>query len=97
MTRAGRSGIAGGPLIQEVTMALGSDGECPMTFDAEGVAQLSDGTQMLLQVRFTLTELSPEDPRRAGDGFVHGRPCPCLLGAHLQMAHALAAGLLEEM
>lgn len=72
-------------------------GDCPRTFDAEAVGELADGTHVLLQVRFTLTELSPEDPRRPGDGFVHGGPCGCLVNAHLQIAHALAAGLMEEM
>lgn len=78
-------------------MARGPDGDCPQTFSAEAVGELSDGSHILLQLRFTMTDLSPEDPRRPGDGFVHGGPCHCLRLASLQLAHALNAGMLEEM
>jgi len=79
-------------------VARGPDEDCPYTFDAEAVGALADGTPVLLQVRFTMTELSPEDPRVPGDGFVHGGgSCGCLLSANLQLAHALAAGALEQM
>jgi hypothetical protein len=73
------------------------DGDCPQAFAAEAVGELADGTPVLLQVRFTLTELSPEDPRVPGDGFVHGGSCDCLLSANLQLAQALSARVLEEM
>jgi hypothetical protein len=71
------------------------DEKCPDTFTAEAVAEIPDGPRFLLTVTFSLTELHPEDPRRAGEGFVHGRPCPCLVRAHLMMADAIAGQALE--
>jgi hypothetical protein len=73
------------------------DGECPDGFTAEVVAQTADGRLMLLSVSFSVTELDSDDPRRFGDGFVLGRPCPCLVHAHALLAGVIAENGLEHL
>jgi len=76
-------------------MSMRPGGGCPASFTAEAMGELADGTRMLVQVSVRVTEAEPEDPRRTGDGFVHGEPCPCLVMALGGMAGIIAAGGLE--
>lgn len=89
------TGGARAPLGQEVT--VDGERECPRRFTAEVVAEGADGRHYVLSVAFSATDLDPDDPRRPGDGFVLGGPCPCLVHAHALVAQVIHAGGLEHL